>query len=444
MIELMIFSIVLTLLIGLAAKLILDRIQKAEYIITWREFMLISGVCCFVITPIVTMVGWELAKKNKISYNEYQNGWESATRIEEIVCHKNGMCRHTYACDPYEVCSSCNCDEHGCSTCCHTVYDSCPYCTHEYTYVVNTTLGDYDIDIHRFPLNPQDHRWREYVTIPDSEIERVGVGEPQFWTEANNRIKSGKPGWMTKIGEYRNLIYASDSNILKQYSGAAQRYVAVGFMPRLNTSIRNYYLANKVYFVGLSISDSAVWNDRLGYLDATLGSGLQGDLHLVLVDAAKMVSPDEFVLALKAYWMDPAIYGKHALSKNAVVVVLGTDGKMVLWARGFTGMPVGNDGLITALASLKGQELNSEGILGTPAWFKNTGVEGAIHTPGSLGNIIFGVNDKATRFKRVHMESFGYLMNEIEPSTVGKVICLVINLVLSCVGWAIAIFGEIL
>jgi hypothetical protein len=445
MIELMFFSIVLTVLLGLVAKLVLDRINKADYLITWREFMLVVGVCCFVITPLVTFVGWELAKRSKVSYNEYQNGWENATRIDETICHKNGACRYTYSCDPHLVPYSCNCKKDGgCDTCWRTEYDSCPYCTHEYDYVVITTLGSYTIDSHRFPVNPQEHRWREHETIPDSEIQRAGVGEPPFWTAVNNRIKAERPGWVTKVGVYRNLIYASESNILKQYSSAIQRYMALGLLPQLSTGVRSFYLTDKVYFVGVTIPDKDVWNDRLGYLDAAIGRELQGDLHLILADAAKITNPDEFVLAVKAFWTDALLYGRNVLSKNAIVIVLGTDGKTVLWAKGFTGMPVGNDAMITALASLKGQELTADKIIGKVERVKKGPGEYTLHSSGSLESIIFGFGDKATKFKRVHMESFGYLMNEIEPNTTDKIICLIINILLGCIGWAVVIFGDIL
>ena len=82
--------------------------------------------------------------------------------------------------------------------------------------------------------------------------------------------------------------------------------------------------------------------------DAALGSTLQGDLHLVIVDAKKISDPDNYSNALVAYWLSPK-FGKDALSKNGIVVVLGTsDGKTVdyTYAAGadlLTGQTVGHN-----------------------------------------------------------------------------------------------------
>lgn len=463
MIKMMILSMIITILIGLITKVILDK-SKNENKITIFEFLITSLICCFLITPLVIKVGWEIAKNNKIQFYEYYNGWETNTEIYETVCHKNGSCRHTYDCDPHQVAYSCNCRQscsgsgsrqscsQSCDTCYRTEYDNCPYVDKEYDYSVNTTLGSYEIDTHRFPKNPQDHRWRESEDIPESVIENAGVGAPQFWIEVDNRIKDGKPGWMTKIYPYKNFIYASEKNILKQYSGEIQKYKTLGVLPSLSVGVRDFYYADKVYFVGFTTPDKNIWNERLGNLNSAVGSELQGDIHLVLVNSPKVTNPDEYVIALKSYWQNPIYFGKNSLPKNSIGVVLGTDGKTVTWARGFTGMPLGNEELVTDIYSLKGSDFNSMNILGNVKRVKGKGGYDTIHTLGLLENIIYGYKNKANKFKRVSMEKkdkwdngsgFVYLMNEIEPDNSTMIGCLILSVILSIIGWVIVAMVDL-
>ena len=229
MLSTVIFAIIIILLIGVVVKVTLDRVKTYDNLkVTWLEFLLVSLICCFIITPVVSKIGWEMAKSSKMTYHEYRNGWETNTQIDSTKCHKNGACHYSYECDPHLVTYSCNCHQscsgtgnsrscsESCDTCTKIEYDDCPYVDYEYDYIVNTTLGDYTIDTNRFPENPQHHRWRESETIPERVIEKAGVGAPDFWKLVDKRIREGKPGPITKISDYRNLIYASEKNILKQ------------------------------------------------------------------------------------------------------------------------------------------------------------------------------------------------------------------------------------
>lgn len=446
--------------IGLIIKIVLDYISKDRRIknkITWFEYIVILVVCSFIIAPATIALWNYLSFRSKVEYREYWNGWETGAHIETTVCHKNGSCKHTYECDPHEVSYSCNCHPsctgsgssqsctESCDTCYQTEYDNCPYCDNEYDYIVDTTLGSFIIDTHRFPENPNDHRWRESEHIPDSVIQYAGVGAPDFWNMVDKRLKAGNPGPATQIKIYDNYIYASDNSILKQYSGSIDKYKKL--LPTISSGVHDFYLADKVYFVGCNTPDRNMWIERLNYLNAAVGSELQGDIHLIIVgDSIK--NPDEYVIALQSYWQDKKFFGKSTLPKNTIVIILGTDGKKIVWGRAFTGMPTGNKELMTdVMNNFRGANFTVDSILGSVHKEKGQ----IVHTLGLLESSIYGYRDRVTKFKRVSMQSkdkgdngtgFLYLQNEIVPSTSSRIWCMVFCIFLSCIGWTIAVFVD--
>lgn len=465
MLSTVILTSVIIMLIGLVIKVIYDHTYTYDHLrITWVEFVIVSVICSFITTPLVVYLGWEIGKRSKLIYKEYYNGWETNTQIENTKCHKNGPCRYTYDCDPHLVSYSCNCHQscsgsgnyrsctESCETCTRIEYDDCPYVDYEYDYIVNTTLGDYTIDSHRFPENPQNHRWRESEDIPDRVIEKAGVGAPDFWKLVDKRIREGKPGPVTQVNSYKNLIYATEKNIYKQYSSMVESYKKAGLLPRLSVGVRDFYMADKVYWVGFKSSDANMWNERLSYLNAAVGSELQGDIHLIIADSSKITNPDEFILTVRAYWENPLEFGRNSLSKNAIVIALGTDGKTVTWARGFTGMPVGNSEVIQALFNLKGTTFTVENILGNVQRVSTKGGFQTVHSLGLIENILYGFKDKSIKFKRVSMEKkdnwdvgtgFQYLFHEVQPSTATKVWCVIISIVIACAGWMMMVFTDV-
>lgn len=443
MLPLVIWSVLLTALTGLGVKLILDRLDVPQEI-TWKEYGVGMALICVILVPLTVKVGWAVSRDNLVEYAEYRNGWEVSAIKEEITCSRDGPCQHEYDCDPYRCnphdCNcSCvsrdsngNCTRERCDTCYDTCYHDCPYVTSEYTYSVDTTLGRFTIDSYRFPENPQRHRWSRFHSIPGHVIERAGVGDPSFWTEAQRRIACMDPGPVTKRYPYNNYILASDRTILKTYSKDIDRYLKAGLFPRLSTTVRDFYLADKAHFVGISVPNRRAWEDAVGKLDAALGSELQGDLHLVIVkNDAINSNPDNYTLALKAYWQNVAVFGHDALAKNAIGCVVGTaDGQTVTWARAFTGMPMGNEGMLLAIQHrLKGKSLNPEtvvGVLKGELSYKDgkAKVKG-LHGSGLLETVLWGLDDPSLRFRRYSMEAkhpgdigggYLYLFNEIQPT----------------------------
>lgn len=457
MVSIVITSIIVALVVGLIVKFITDR-KKSFYNITQKEFIISMTVISVIVAPGAVKLGWELAKTNKITYIEYLNGWETGVVEEKITCERDGFCSHEYQCDPYTVSVSydCNCDEKGhCDTCYRdeTRYHDCPYVDEERNYFVETTVGNFMIDSNRFPENPQNRRWRKSKSIPSYVIERAGTGRPQFWVEVMERLNKKLPGPVTKSHEYENYIYASEGTILKQYSSEIEKFKKSGLLPVFRSGVKNFYFADKAYFVGFKTSQQNEWQKKLELFNAAFGMRLQGDLHLVVVNNSEIsANPDAYVIALKAYWQSIQEFGKNAFSKNALAVIIGTtDGKTIAWTRAFTGMPMGNEELVVALNNLKGIELKPEIIIG------NTTINNANKLivefgKGVLEEIVFGLNDSKTRFKRISMTAkdkndnglgYLYLASEIEPDESQKVIILIVVSIFCCLGWAIALMiGE--
>ena len=200
----------------------------------------------------------------------------------------------------------------------------------------------------------------------------------------------------------------------------------------LSCNVYDFYVAQKAYVVGSLRTDGNKWSEMVAYENAALGSELQGDLHLVLVSDADLrkisIHPDEYVLALKAYWQNPKYFNKDALRKNAIIVVIGTsDGKTVSWGRATTGMPLGNERMITEIRnSFEGVSFTPESVIGSiRGYFEVYGqkVKSDHEVKGRLDSVIWGLELKETRFRRVSMsandpddfgQGFKYLANEIQ------------------------------
>ena len=466
MLLLIVLSVAAALIAGLVVKAVLDR-SHSERRITRIELLIGMGIISLVVAPLTSWAGWSIAKKNLLSFRQYRNGWEKEAVEEVLNCSRDGPCIHEYDCDPYRcepheckcVCISRdqagNCTSQSCDTCWNTCYHDCPYATREFTYTVRTTIGEYTIGAHHFAAFPIE--WRAGSGLPED----VPRGAPQFWLQAEARIDAGSPGPATKRVRYDNYILASERTILKQYSSMIEDYREGNLLPPIAHRVRDFYYADKVSFVGFSPRDEEAWQQALMYLNAALGSELEGDLHLVIVqDATVSSNPDAYILALKAYWQDSSVWGDNCLSKNAIVAVLGTrDGQTVSWARAETGMPLGNEHMRMAIRSgLEGIELTPQAVLGD--------VRGELYTRekdgtlqvrslgrgGVLWTILWGLADPATRFVQTSMTGddpgsvgggFLYLNSEVQPRAGQKVGILVMTFFLSCFVWVVFAFaGE--
>lgn len=460
MFSVILISVLSAAVAGLLIKFYFDRFYNPNQYysapsITWTEFTIGMLVIALIITPVVGKIGWNLAKQSNLTFNEYWNGWEKQVVTNVKTCTRDGPCSYEYDCDPYLVSYSCNCDNKGnCDTCWRTEYHSCPYVNRETNYVVQTTLGDFVIAYNRFPENPQANRWRSGVSVPQYVIDRAGVGAPPFWLAVKARIDSGKPGPVTKRAEYDNYILASDRTILKQYSSAIEEYRKANLLPPVQSGVYDFYYADKVQFVGYKPANPKEWQKALCYLNAAFGSELKGDLHLIIVQNETVNNnPDKYILALKAYWQNREIFKRDTISKNSVIVVIGTtNGVTVEWMKATTGMPLGNEEMIVAIRNTKGIPLTPESVIGEVKGkfdFKTkAGVIGE-HGNGALEKIFWGLDKPQIKFKRVAMtgksgagSGFLYLSNEIDITGWQRFWIIFVIFVLTLGVWATAAFAA--
>jgi hypothetical protein len=452
------WGVLVALLAGVAIKFALDKLSGGEYSISWKAFCVGAVAIVLVVAPVTSSVGTKIAQSNQLNgFHEYWNGYELAADWHKTSCSRDGPCYHEYDCDPYLVYKTRIVDDgNGKShteTYTETEYHSCPYTDEEWSFVVKTTLGNYTIRSHGLPDDPYAHKWRKHHGIPESLVKSAGAGVPMFWQQVADRVKQGKPGPVTAVREYTNYILASQSTILRKYSGAVKQYQADKLLPELETGVENFYNAHKVYGVGFK--PSSRWQNAAMRFNAALGSDLQGDLHVVIVRDRKVNNPDEYLGALMAHWLSPKL-GKNALSKNGIVVVLGTeDGKTVTWARAETGMPRGNEAMLQQMKSeLPGTSLTPEALLGHPRgeFAKKNGKQyvRTVHgATGALEQIVWGPH----KFDRVCMtcndkgdsgSSYSYLKDEIQPTGTQKFWIVFTTFFVSLLIWgALGYFGTI-
>jgi hypothetical protein len=442
---LIIYGAVIVMALGLIAKLVLDYTQS-EHRIYSAELAIATPILLIIVVPLIMWLGTKLAISNLVTYHENWGGYETSAQWIKSPCERDGNMKYYYKGDPYvvewdeDVSYTDSRGKRHHKTVHHkeTRYHNIPYCSEEWSFVVHTTLGDYTIADHNLPENPNAYRYRSWVSVPDD----MPHGTPEFWTLAKHRLDEGKPGPVTARRDYDNYILASQNSILKRFNGSVGAYKKAGLLPALsNNPIHEFYLADRVYMVGTHPSEN--WQTAINRFDAALGNMRQGDLHLVIVDANSVPDPDNYIGALMAYWESPTL-GKDALSKNGIVVVLGTkDNKTVSWARAATGMPAGNELMLLDIEhNLQGTALSVDSILGRP--MVNLGTHQWSNTQSVLEQAVLWGPDA---FVRVHMgkltdkgaSGYAYLLREIEPKGWQRFWMLFTAFVAGCITWGICI-----
>jgi hypothetical protein len=240
-----------------------------------------------------------------------------------------------------------------------------------------------------------------------------------------------------------------------------EQYLDVGVLPPVAHGIHDFYYADKTSFVGFTPQEEAAWQAELMDFNAALGSELDGDLHLVIAQHPTVSNnPDAYLLALKAYWQDTDVWGDDCLSKDGIIVVIGTrDGQTAAWARAETGMPLGNEDMRVAIRNeLTGVDLTPQSVLGDIRGeltvreedgnlnVRSTG-EG-----GVLGTILWGLDDPQTKFVPIGMTAddpgavgggFLYLDSEIRPKPGQKAAIVGVTFFFTCFVWAVlAVAGD--
>lgn len=337
-----------------------------------------------------------ISKDSDQTFNEFWNGSEVSATSTVVACERDGGCSHNYDCDPYLVPGvETYTDGNGKTKTrpkMKTEYHRCPYSVQETTYKINTTVGSFTAGDSLMTGS----EYRNNTGIPGGR-----QSAPPLWTEAKARIDSGNPGGATSRHTYKNFILSADVTLFKEYSDKIEELEKENLLPMPVSSVRALYQADKVYNVGDTKIDVGEMKRQLNLLNGYVGSELRGDAHVVFVEASKVGDKTDYTNALKAYWTSEKV-GKNAMSKNTLTLVIGVepkDGKpTVKWATGFTGMPVGNEGLIQEFSNLKGSVIEGN-FIGAPKF--NPANKTYTLSGGKVESMITGPH----KFERVSMSA---------------------------------------
>lgn len=212
--------------------------------IPWWEYLVAGIVMVFALALGTSWIGYKIAVSNVVTYNEFWGGFELKAYPVVYQCHESaesegnhdtGGCTNTYHADEfsYQVWVSsqeCTTDSKGKQTCrdtshweTHWQYRDVPYTDTETDWMVDTTLGAYNLGPHWLPANPSAHRIAPQhdgmAGLPD-----LPSGVPAKWQEALDRIARGAPGPVTAQRHYPNYILATENNLLLRRNPDISQY----------------------------------------------------------------------------------------------------------------------------------------------------------------------------------------------------------------------------
>lgn len=257
--------------------------------INWWE----TGLGLLITIGLVTMV-WSAGAWIKPKDVEILNGEVTGEHVESVHCS------HSYDCNCHTSWHRRRKGRSYSSQICSTCYAH----DHDQNWVIETTLGNFNID----RVDPQ------------------GLRQPQRYSA----VKKGDPvavphsydNWVT--GASSSLI-AGDDPILARYQGK---------LPAYPGQIYDYYRIDRLVADGVDVPDIRGWDWSIGVLLRTLGPITQANLIIVIT---KDPSPD-YATALAAYWKG----GKN----NDVVAVIGApEYPKIAWARSFSWSKSANLGI---------------------------------------------------------------------------------------------------
>lgn len=408
---------------GIGAK-ISQHLWDREQMMIRMPALFVGIALALLVAGGATSIQYSVDHYSKLTFYQYLNGVELGTEKIPIRCMKDGACFYTYRCAPFTEEYT---DSNG-HVKTRNVYHYCPYSSEEDQWIIHTTVGNVTVAEHRFPAHYQP--WDLFEPIPSWIIQDAGVGTPEEIQASNAAIARGDPRPATIIAPYTNYILASDNILVTVSSSDLSHYQQAQLLPALSTSVVGDDQAEKVQFAGLHLQNESTWQQALMRLNMEAGSlnppTSRFDIQLVIVNSALVssASADTYARALNAYWESPS-FGKGALPKNMAVVVVGSDGKTVSWARGFTLIPTGNGVLWQDIQSfLPGTPLTPQTLIGWPSAVLatshgNTIEQRVIASGGKIEQIVvLG----AHHFARQHMTDshpgsvgYNYLEGDIQP-----------------------------
>lgn len=486
MLFVVLIAVFLALLIGLALKFVLDILQPSSdtgdiHCITWVEFAVVAAVMALLVAPVTAYAGKKLSVANIVTYEQFLNGVETEAVDTVVKCRAGyaginaaageSNCSHSYDTGvsyPYTIDEPqdypCTDGQGKPSTCSrmvpvtHWAQIYAPYATREHRYVIKSSFGFMENKPYQFAgayldSNPTPYGDR---TIPSS----VPKGAPKDWLDAKAHLDAGNPRPVTALGKYDNYILTGEDETLLTYSADISRYKKAKLLPDHTVGIRKNPIggasasqAQKLSFVGVKVAKEKVWQEALMRFNAALGLKLQGDMHVVVVDAARVPrsSAVSYRNALKAYWQGPT-FGKRALAKNAIIVVIGVSGNSSIeWAESTTGMPNGNELMAQYIrSSLPESEFSPHGLFGEPrTTLKGKKAAVSLSSPrGILEKIVF----EDAPFARASMScedenetcvGFADMLDTIEPTTGQKVVIVLVSSTIALLLWLLVGFTSL-
>lgn len=250
------------------------------------------------VSVAVAVSGWMFTRWHSMQSIEHWNG-----RITEKDSGTEGCCHCSTVCDAR--------DKDGNCTSSHTE------CDHvlDYWWSVHVSTGDVITD-----------------GCHGSSF------DPDWWTKA----KVGEPASVPHT--YTNYLKA-DPESIPHHTANPRDLAEVPPFPQ----VRDRYRVSKVVTHG-GVRAPKNWQDELLNLNADIGGRKQVDVVVFLTKR-----PDaEFAYAIEAAWL----YGP----KNALIVVMGTDGKSITWARVVTISEV-DELAITLRDELPGRTLDDPDLI---------------------------------------------------------------------------------
>lgn len=384
----------------------------------WGSFLTIQRGAFWLATVLLCILGvgtalfqYNQSKADQWTFTQFFNGVETGTSVERTQCDYNGSCKHTYRCAPY---TETTIDSNG-----HIhikdVDNYCPYSSEEDTWSIHTNLGDVTVATGRFPDRPHayDGESSQYSTIPQAIQNEAGVGTPPDITEAQRRIDEGDPRPAFQIQQYANYIAPSDAALIKVTSDRVHYWQKN--LPIPPVDVTEYDQARKAMLVGLP--QNMAWNDAVSRVDMEAGLlpvvKQRFDFWFVAINSrlVSQTQADEYVRALDAYWQS-STFGSASFPKNVAAIVVGTDGKIVQWARGFTLIPGNNNDVLwqQVMTELPGTAFQPSVLVGTPKAVLGQKIR-IQQGSGAIERLLLA------GFHRPSGSQFSYLASEIQPDT---------------------------
>lgn len=410
-----VLAVMLLLAGGVATLFLLRRFASERRQITWTEFAVVGVVIALVQVPLVNVGMTELARHHAVGgYQELWGGSYTQAYTAKRVCSEDDTgCGPTRQCHPYQDKeldyvetvpdpSTYNKTTKRWESHSHEVkhykyvtkYHQCPYISFMTQWILKNSFGDEHIVDTTVPLQPQafegGHSFIGFVTPPSAP--------PAFWSDSKVKIERGDIVPAQKVNTYKNPLLAAQSDQLDNYSDKVDYYrgkkLLVDHTMNVHDPINGHGFADQVVFVRQTPGNAAEFELAQGKYNAEFGnSHFQGDMNTLVVRESDVPENEaqDFANAQKAYWQSPQ-YGKAALAKNAVMVVLGVsdDFQTIKWAQARTGIGYGNQALLMAISQeLPGKPFTPQGLYGNPTQSVDAkGKVTYVRTNGELEKIV--------------------------------------------------------